>query len=119
MDSILIYRQKVPIITVVDGCCASAATFLSVVGSRRLITEHSYMLIHQLSQGLWGTFREFEDEMENLKSCMEKIKNIYRTYTKIPGKKLDEMLKHDLWFDAKTCLKYGLVDEIISVSKRK
>ena len=28
-------------------------------------------------------------------------------------KELDKLLKHDLWWDADTCLKYGLVDEII------
>ena len=34
-------------------------------------------------------------------------------HTKIPKRKLNEMLKRDLWFDAETCLDYGLVDEII------
>ena len=27
--------------------------------------------------------------------------------------KLDEILKHDLMWDEKTCLEYGLVDEIV------
>ena len=27
--------------------------------------------------------------------------------------KLDEILKHDLLWDAETCLKFGLIDEII------
>jgi len=33
-------------------------------------------------------------------------------HARIPDRKIDEILEHDLWFDAKTCLKYGLVDEI-------
>ena len=28
-------------------------------------------------------------------------------------KKIDEILKHDLMWDAKQCLEYGLIDEII------
>ena len=28
-------------------------------------------------------------------------------------KKLDEILKHDLWFDSQTSLKLGLVDDIV------
>ena len=28
-------------------------------------------------------------------------------------KKLDEILKHDLMWDAQTCLQYGMIDEII------
>ena len=26
---------------------------------------------------------------------------------------MDEILKHDLWWDSATCLRYGLVDEVI------
>ena len=111
MDTIL--RCKVPVHTYVDGFCASAATFLSVVGSCRFMSRNSYMLIHQLSSSLWGKYSEIEDEKKNLDLMMETIKNVYSEYTKVPMKKLDEILKHDLLWDAKTCLKYGLIDEII------
>jgi len=111
MDTVL--RCKVPVETYVDGFCASAATFISVVGGRRFMSRNSYMLIHQLSSSLWGKYSEIEDEKKNLDLMMETIKNVYKEYTKVPMKKLDEILKHDLLWDANTCLKYGLVDEII------
>ena len=111
MDTML--RCKVPVHTYVDGFCASAATFLSVVGNYRFMSRNSYMLIHQLSSALWGKYSEIEDEKKNLDLMMETIKNVYSEYTKVPMKKLDEILKHDLLWDAKMCLKYGLVDEII------
>ena len=111
MDTIL--RCKVPIHTFVDGFCASAATFLSVVGNYRFMSRNSYMLIHQLSTQFWGKYSEFEDEKKNLDLMMNTIKNVYKEHTKLPMKKLDEILKHDLMWDAKTCLKYGLIDEII------
>jgi ATP-dependent protease ClpP protease subunit len=97
----------------VDGFCASAATFLSVVGEKRFMSRHSYMLIHQLSTNFWGKYSEFEDEKQNLDLMMNTIKNVYSEYTKVPMKKLDEILKHDLLWDAKQCLEYGLIDEII------
>jgi len=111
MDTIL--RCKVPVHTYVDGFCASAATFLSVVGEKRFMSRNSYMLIHQLSSTLWGKYSEIEDEKKNLDLMMETIKSVYKEYTKVPMRKLDEILKHDLLWDAKTCLKYGLVDEVI------
>ena len=111
MDSIL--RCKVPVETYVDGFCASAATFISVVGERRYMSRNSYMLIHQLSSSLWGKYSEIEDEKKNLDLMMETIKSVYKEYTKVPMRKLDEILRHDLLWDAKTCLKYGLIDEII------
>jgi ATP-dependent protease ClpP protease subunit len=108
-----IINSKVPVTTIVDGCCASAATLFSVVGNRRKMKAHAYMLIHQLSSFCWGKHEEFKDEIENQKRLMGMIKDIYRKYTKVPETKLEEILRHDLWFDAKTCLKYGLVDEIL------
>ena len=111
MDTIL--RSKVPVWTYVDGFSASAATFMTVVGSRRFMSRNSYMLVHQLSTQFWGTYSNFEDEKQNLDLMMKNIKNVYKEYTKIPMKKLNEILKHDLMWDAKTCLEYGMIDEII------
>jgi|TARA_R110000751_G_scaffold5099_2_gene23958 ATP-dependent Clp endopeptidase proteolytic subunit ClpP len=111
MDTIL--RTQVPVHTYVDGFSASAATFLTVVGEKRFMSRNSYMMIHQLSSNFWGTYSNFEDEKENLDLMMKTIKDIYKKYTKLPMKKLDEILKHDLMWDAQTCLKYGIIDEII------
>jgi len=44
---------------------------------------------------------------------METIRTVYTEHTKVPTEELDEILKHDLLWDAKKCLEYGLVDEII------
>ena len=111
MDTIL--RTKVPVETYVDGFAASAATFLSVVASRRFMSRNSYMLIHQLSSQFWGTYSNFEDEKKNLDLMMITIKNVYKKYTKVPLKELNTILKHDLLWDAEKCLEYGLIDEII------
>ena len=114
MDTMLLC--KVPIETYVDVFSASAATFLTVVGEKRYMSRNSYMLVHQLSSTFWGTYSNFEDEKKNLDLMMKTIKDIYKKYTKLPMKKLDEILKHDLMWDAKTCLEYGMIDEIVSVS---
>jgi ATP-dependent protease ClpP protease subunit len=54
-----------------------------------------------------------KDDMINSEMLMKKIKNIYRQHTKIPEEKLEEILNHDLWWDAEQCLEYGMVDEVI------
>jgi len=108
-----ILNSRVPVTTVIDGCAASAATIMSVCGSHRKMNKHAYMLIHQLSSGMWGKYQEMQDKMENCDRFMEMIVDIYKEHTKIPKKELNNILKHDLWWDAETCLKYGLIDEII------
>ena len=109
-----IMKSKTPIYTYVDGCAASAGTIMSVCGAKRFIGENAYMLVHQLSSGSWGKFAELQDDMKNNENLMKRIKEIYEAKTKIPKGKMDELLKHDLWWDAKTCLRYGLVDEILT-----
>ncbi len=98
--------------SIIEGAAASAATIISVVCNKRSMGKYSKMLIHQLSSGAYGKYNELEDDMENNKHLMQTIKSIYREYTNVPMKKLDEILKHDLWFDSETCLNLGLVDEV-------
>ena len=103
----------VPVTSIVEGCAASAATLMSCVATHRQMRSNSFMLIHQISSGLWGKYEELKDDMDNCDLFMRIIRDIYTEHTKIPKKKLNEILKRDLWFDAETCLEYGLIDEII------
>lgn len=108
-----IKNSKIPVHTIVEGVAASAGTLMSVVGHHRSITENSYMLIHQLSTGMYGKMEELEEEMVNNKVFMKRIKDIYYNHSKLGKSEITNALKHDLWWDAKTCLKKGLVDSII------
>jgi len=110
----IIMSSKIPIVTVVSGCCSSSATLLSLVGVKRKITKNAYMLIHQLSSSSWGgKYRDMKDEVSNMDKFMIKIKEVYGKYTKIPESLISEILDHDIWFSAEECLQHGLVDEII------
>jgi ATP-dependent Clp protease protease subunit len=108
-----IRKSKAPVHTIIEGGAASAATLMSVVGAKRYIHKHSFMLIHQLSGGMWGKFAEMQDEIQNSQLLMETIQNIYLKHTKMSKKTLKDLLKRDIWLDAKTCKEYGLVDEVI------
>jgi ATP-dependent Clp protease, protease subunit len=108
-----ILTSRVPVETIVEGCAASAATLMSVVGTKRYMHKNACMLVHQLSGHMWGKFEDMEEDLQNSRMLMKKIKDIYRKYTNIPEDKMDEILKHDIWWDADQCLEYGLVDEII------
>jgi ATP-dependent protease ClpP protease subunit len=108
-----IESSKVPVHTIIDGYAASAATLISVCGAKRYIRKHASMLIHQVRSGMWGKMTEIEDDYANLQKTHEQIKKIYSEKTRIKRKHLSKILKHDLDWDAKTCLENGLVDEII------
>jgi len=105
---------KTPIHTYVQGSVASAASLMSICGTKRFMYKNSLMLIHQISTSmLYGKYHEFLDEIENQNLLMEKVKDIYQEKTNLTEAQLDEMLQHDLWLTADQCLEHGLIDKIL------
>tara|TARA_B110000208_G_scaffold192028_1_gene261927 strand:+ start:3778 stop:4443 length:666 start_codon:yes stop_codon:yes gene_type:complete len=110
IDAIL--NSEIPIHTIIEGTAASAATLLSIVGKKRYITKHSYMLIHQLSSSMWGTMAELEDDHTNNQALMDRLYKLYMEYSNLTKSKLKKLLKKDIWWDAEKCIEVGLVDGI-------
>jgi len=108
-----IKSSRVPVHTVIDGYVASAGTLISICGAKRYMHKHSSMLIHELRSGTWGKMSVLEEEFENLKKMMTKIKDLYLEHTKLKKKDLDAILRKDNDWYADECLKSGLVDELI------
>lgn len=107
---------KKPVHTVSDGMCCSAATFIFMGGTKRLVKKHSHMLIHQISsEGDWGRFEDMKDEMYNLQKLMDKVLGIYREYTNLPEKKLKRLMKKDVYLDAEQCIKYDIAHDYFSI----
>ena len=52
--------------------------------------------------------------VKNLEKLMKLIKNIYKDHTNVPVYQLDEILKHDVWWDADKCKELNLVDDILN-----
>jgi ATP-dependent Clp protease protease subunit len=109
----MIRRLKSKVYTYVDGNTASAGTLISLSGSKRYMGQHAHFLIHQLSSGVYGKFSEMEDEIATCTKLMKVLKDFYKKHTKVPMKKLDELMKRDIWLDAQECLDYGIIDEIL------
>lgn len=108
-----IKSSKIPVHTIVDGYAASAGTLISVCGARRYINRHSSMMVHELSGFTWGRMSMMEDQMEDMKKMMVKLKEIYTSHSKLTSKQLDKIMKKDSDWYAEECLEKGLVDEII------
>jgi len=108
-----IRNMSVPVHTICKGFVASAGTILSLAGSKRFITQNSYMLIHQLRSGMWGKYEELSDDFKNCKTLMKHLKKIYVENTNLKDNELDDILKKDISWSAEICLEKGLVHEII------
>ena len=110
-----IRNSSVKIITVNEGCVASAGVLITLAGHERYITKNSYMLIHEIRSECWGKYSECIDDMTNNNLLMKHLKSYIkeRANNRLSEKELDDFLKHDIIWNAKKCLKYGLIDKIV------
>ncbi len=107
-------KKGVDIETIAYGFCASAATFLLLAGTRRLMGENSFVLIHQLSvESGGGCYSELMADMKTNKKLMKHFRKVYSKYTDIPEDVLEKILSKDVILTSEKCLQYGIVTEII------
>ena len=107
-----IKQSALPVHTIIEGASASAATLMSIVGKRRYIRKHASMLIHQLSSWFGGKLTEIDDDYQNVTEMHQQIKKLYVQHTRLGDSELEDVLKHDRWWNADKCLETGLVDSV-------
>tara|TARA_Y100000389_G_scaffold152309_1_gene152252 strand:- start:64 stop:690 length:627 start_codon:yes stop_codon:yes gene_type:complete len=106
---------EIPVHTYIRGYAASAATLLSVMGTKRYMYNHSLMMIHGVKLNGYETnsLMDVKDLNDNVNLFMETIKNIYLENSNITEEQLEKFFLRDKWISANEALSYGLIDEII------
>lgn len=102
-----------PVYTVIEGYAGSAASLISMAGTKRYITAHSHVLIHEASYFVWGKHSEHQDEAKYADDIQKQLEQFYKAHSKINLTQIREMLKRDTWISAEEALEFGMVDEII------
>lgn len=104
---------KTPIYSIVEGYCASAGTLISLACTKRFIQPSSFMMIHQLSGMVWGTYEELKDDMHIRDMLMGLLVTFYSERTTMSIDTVSELLQRNSWFNAQECIERGLVDGIV------
>lgn len=107
-----IMSSKIPIISIIEGCAASAATIISMACHKRYCTPNSFMLIHQLSTGATGKYEEMKDDFMNDTKLMKLLYKLYLEHTTMNIKTIKKVLKRDLWWNVNECIQHGLIDDV-------
>lgn len=111
-----IKNSPIPVHTYIRGYTASAATLLSVVGSKRFIYKHSLLMIHGLKfsdENIVADLNELNDMNYNTNLMLSIIKDIYLENTNLNETDLEKMFLCDRWMSSHDALMYNIVDEII------
>jgi ATP-dependent protease ClpP protease subunit len=104
--------NRVHVVTIADGYVASAATLMFLGGHERKILRNAKILIHQLSTGFWGKYKDLLDEVANSKELMKNFQDIYKSHTRMTEKEVQDLLNKEIHMNAQQSLDCGFVDEI-------
>lgn len=103
------------VVGIVEGIAASGASILLCGCQLREMTSNSSVLCHELRT--WDPevrkWSEIQDDYENDKYLMEKLKKIYLKETTVPADILDDVLSHDVYWDVNKCCEYELCDVVV------
>jgi ATP-dependent Clp protease protease subunit len=95
------------------GECSSAATIILATADRRLITEETWVMVHEDSGKISGDISTMEREAEQKRRLENQWNNILAHFTGTSAKDWAALNKETTYFSAQDCLTYGLVDEIV------
>lgn len=106
-------KEHVEIVTVARGMAASMAGILLQAGSKRIISENSWILIHEVSDIASGTTSELEDEVMLTKRLQKRLINILAERSTMTDKQIDKKWKRkDWWLEAQEAVDLGFADEV-------
>lgn len=110
-EHILMSRKLHPIDVIADGLVASAATFVLIAGTRRLMTRTSFVLIHQISCDWFGSVKaaDAKEESRNMSNEMRRMRAMYLEHTDVQAEYLDGLLKSERMLSFDAAVKRGIV----------
>ena len=99
------------VVTVTRGLAASMGSILSQAGDSRLISQHSWFMVHEPSTIAWGKVGDIKREAEMLKRVHDQLCGILAersTLSKADIKRRSQ--DKDWWMDAGQAVEYGFFD---------
>jgi ATP-dependent Clp protease protease subunit len=100
---------KSPIKTVGFGQVCSMGVILLLMGSKRLATKNTRIMLHQVSGGLYGTSSDLESSYNELNVLKKAVYDIILQNTSLTN--LDELFRADRWFGVEECIKNGILTD--------
>jgi ATP-dependent Clp protease protease subunit len=106
---------KPPVITVVNGLCASAGILIHLAAEkkRRFCLPESRFMIHQPSTMGRGTASDLDITAKEILKLRDRYNKIIAEQCGTTPEKVTESARRDFWLDAGQALEYGLVGKIV------
>jgi ATP-dependent Clp protease protease subunit len=101
------------------GQCASGGALLLAAGAKgkRFALPHAEVMIHQPYGGIGGQASDIEIQAEQILKKKKILVDLFAKYTGQAPEKIEADSERDRYMDAPDAVKYGLIDEVITVMK--
>lgn len=110
---------KSPVYTICTGIAASMGAVLLSCGEKghRSVLPHSRVMIHQVSNELYGTYSDLEIELKQTERCKKDIYNILANNLGKSYEEIEKLCDRNNWFIGKEAVDLGIVDKILTKEK--
>lgn len=111
----IIEKCKTPIYTIATGAAMSAGFLLLIHGNKRFAYKNASIMVHQVSDGSWGTYEKIKTDLKETKRLHDVIKKMIISKTNIKPEKLDKVFKSqkDWYLDVDQAIKLKIIDAIL------
>lgn len=94
------------------GLAASAASVIAMAGKSKM-SPTAQMMVHNVSTGVGGDYRDMEHAAEILKNANDTIANAYILKSGMSKEKALNLMNNETWLSAQKAKELGLIDEIM------
>lgn len=103
----------------IDALAASAASVISMAGTKVLMSPVSNMMIHNPATIAWGDSEEMRKAIQLLDEVKESIMNAYEIKTGMSRAKLSHLMDAETWMSANKAVELGFADGILFDTAKK
>lgn len=107
-----------PVVCFCTGYSASMGTAISSCCDYVYGSKTASFMIHEMSTGVQGKFRELKNQMKFDEQLNEQLMSIIAEKCKKTTKQIMDDAVYDHWMTAEEALKYGLIDAITPYAKK-
>lgn len=109
-----IQHSKTPVYTINISYAYSAAAEILVAGQKRFSMPGTQTMFHRGSNYFGGEASVVESTRKHFDKLEEKLRDFLLSHTKISPKAYKKNASSDIYYDEHDCLKYGVIDEILT-----
>lgn len=123
-DGLAIYDTmqyiRAPVHTVCMGSAASMASLLVAAGAKghRQALPNSRLMVHQPHGGARGQASDIAIIAKEILSIRKRLNHLYAHHTGQPIEAIERSMERDTYMNPEEAVKYGLIDSVITASKK-